>query len=376
MNVVVVSDLHLGAATAQPADEAAFVSFLAWLVERSGDAVAPLRLVVLGDLLDLLHASAAGGGVVAALGRVASRHRAALAALGAAADAGVAIDVVPGNHDSELLEPDVQGCLRRLIAAAAHVKPERLESRLRFQPWFVLMPGLLYAEHGSQYHPLNAIADPLRPYGRWSGRLPLGAVLDLYLSGTEGVARAAAGVRLLPAALRSLARRDRPGAASALSLAARARETGLDVDTLAALRGLAQDSAAALLRSAAARDGAGLVEVKQQHASRAVQKLLAGVGKAVPVFVFGHTHRAAHAVLDAGELPLHWLNSGAWAGGAYGFVEVSGRPGGVSAGLRRWDPAARTASGTRLPSAARQERPPADRARGVGTGSAVPVARP
>ena len=82
--MVVLSDLHLGASAGTATDDA-FVSFLEWLTERVRCEEGPWRLVLLGDLLDLLHAPAGAPDPLAALDAVAARHRSTLAALGAAA---------------------------------------------------------------------------------------------------------------------------------------------------------------------------------------------------------------------------------------------------------------------------------------------------
>ncbi len=358
MKAVVLSDLHLGA-TAGTATDDAFVSFLVWLVERAHPETGPWRLVVLGDLLDLLHPPAGAHDPLAALDAVAVRHRPALAALGAAAAHGIVVDLIPGNHDSELLDPDVQERLRVIVADAAGTSAALLRPKFRVRPWFLLVPGLLYAEHGSQYHALNAVADPLAPFGRWSRRLPPGAVLDLCGQAEHG-GRARALSGLVPAMLRAHARRGRTDVATAAARESLAQEAGLSPDALAGLRELADDSSVALLRNAGAAvlGRRGHVELRQQQAAVAVHKILAREGQAVPVYIFGHTHRVGQRALDAGGARLLWFNAGAWADGSYSFVEVDGRVDGVVARLCHWDPGTAT------------------RERSAGNRSADPVATP
>ena len=241
MKVVVLSDLHLGAATGTATDDA-FVSFLQWLTERAHPNAEPWRLVLLGDLLDLLHPPAGAHDPLAALDAVAARHRSALAALGTTAARGVSVDLVPGNHDSELVAPRLQERLRALVAAAAGTSAVQLRPTFRVRPWFLLLPGLLYAEHGSQYHALNAVAYPLAPFGRWSPQLPPGAVLDIFFGGAEQGARARALPHLVPAAFRALFRHGRKNATTAAALHLRAQESGLSpgaLDPPRARRGLA-----------------------------------------------------------------------------------------------------------------------------------------
>jgi UDP-2,3-diacylglucosamine pyrophosphatase LpxH len=380
VRAVVLSDLHLGS-TAGTATDDAFISFVEWLTEGARREPGPWRLVLLGDLLDLPHAPVSAHDPLTALDAVVARHRPALAALGVAAANGVVVDIVPGNHDSELVEPDLQERLRALVADAAGTSPARLRSSFRVRPWFLLVPGLLYAEHGSQYHALNAVSDPLAPFGRWSGRPPLGAVLDGISSETDHGARARALPRVSPAALRALAQRGRTDASDA-SLHACARDAGLSGEALAALRSLADDSWAALLRNvrAAVLGRAAYVESRQQDAVIAIHEILAQEGKSVPVYVFGHTHHAGHRAIDSDGARLLWFNTGAWVNAGYGFLEVNERPDRVVARLSRWDPVARSALAVSGPPLSRsgiaQDRAPTTRARNAGSMSVDPVSSP
>ena len=380
MKVVVLSDLHLGSAAGTETDDA-FISFVEWLTESARRDAGPWRLVLLGDILDLLHAPVSAPDPLTALEAVVALHRPALAALGVAATNGVVVDIVPGNHDSELADPDVQERLRALVADAAGTSSARLRSSFRVQPWFLLVPGLLYAEHGSQYHALNAVPDPLAPFGRWSGRPPLGAVLDGCVGETEHGARARALSGVLPAALWALAHRGKAHA-SAASFHACARGAGLSAEALAALRSLADDSWPALLRnvSAAVLGHAGYVESRQQEAVIAIHEILAQEGKSVPVYVFGHTHHAGHRAIHSDGARLLWFNGGAWVNAGYGFLEVDELPDRVVARLSRWDPVARSALAVsrplQSPSGIAQDRAPTARARKAGSMSVDPVASP
>ena len=76
---------------------------------------------------------------------------------------------VRGNHDLEIFWPGVQDLIRRLVTQehAALVNPPPLpdlEQAISFAPgWFYYKPGLFYAEHGSQYEPLDSVPHPIRP---------------------------------------------------------------------------------------------------------------------------------------------------------------------------------------------------------------------
>lgn len=377
MKTVILSDLHLGGSNGSATD-GAFVSFLEWLAARVQSEEGPWRLVVLGDFFDLLHPPTNVTDPLSALHAVAAGHRSVLAVLGGAASSGIHVDLVPGNHDSELLDSDLQEHLRVLVGDAAGVDAARLKSTFHIRPWFLIVPGLLYAEHGSQYHALNAVADPLAPFGRWSRRMPPGAVLDLGLRGVKGGARAAALLRLLPALLRSAADRRTRDAATVASLQAYAEESGLSPAALAALRNLSEDSPVALGRnlSAALLRHANHVESRQQRAALAINQILDQEGQGVPVYVFGHTHRVAQRPLPAGDERLQWLNTGAWADGSYCFAEVEDRAEDVVARLRQWDTNRRSAvtiSDRRLVA---QEGEPTTRARKAGSRSADVAATP
>jgi len=89
-----------------------------------------------------------------------------------------------GNHDLELYWPQVQERFREFVkreyvvafraSIGFDVKdlvPPDFEERIIFQPgWFYYRPGAFYAEHGCQYEPLSASANPIRPLmpgNRW-----------------------------------------------------------------------------------------------------------------------------------------------------------------------------------------------------------------
>jgi UDP-2,3-diacylglucosamine pyrophosphatase LpxH len=376
MKAIVLSDLHLDTPGGTATDEA-FVSFLEWLTARAQSDDVPWRLIVLGDLLDLLHAPTGAAEPLSALEAVVAQHRSALAALGAAAMSGIQVEIVPGNHDSELVDPELQQQLRVLVGDAAGIDAAQLRPTFHVRPWFVIVPGLLYAEHGSQYHSLNAVADPLAPFGRWSPRLPPGAVLDLGLRGVKDGARTRALPRLLPAILRAAINRRKTGAGTVNSIQAYARETGFSPGALAALRSLREDSPLALVRnlSAALRRRTDYLESRQQHAAVAIHQILAREGQSVPLYVFGHTHRIAHRRLQAEEKRLHWLNTGAWADGSYAFAEVEERPDGVAVRLCQWDDVARSARSI-SDSFLGQDGEPATRSRNAGSRSEDAVATP
>jgi UDP-2,3-diacylglucosamine pyrophosphatase LpxH len=80
---------------------------------------------------------------------------------------------VRGNHDLELFWPSVQERLREAIAqeyaasfddGVPHPLPPGFHERINFNSgWFHYRKGILYAEHGKQYEPLNSVPNPIRP---------------------------------------------------------------------------------------------------------------------------------------------------------------------------------------------------------------------
>ncbi|HET7093208.1 MAG TPA: hypothetical protein VFI22_07020, partial [Thermomicrobiales bacterium] len=196
--IYVVSDFHMtvgcdprtGTADRHEsfAHDAAFARFLAHIQQRAA-IDRPCRLLILGDLFDFLRVPNDDGfperpadaerAALAKLERIAAGHREAFEALGAFAAAGGPIDIVAGNHDMALTRPSAQARLRQLLVGD-NADAARL---IRVRPWVFYLPGVLYAEHGQQYHDLNSFATLLPPMpGSDGGRIepPLGSYLETY----------------------------------------------------------------------------------------------------------------------------------------------------------------------------------------------------
>ncbi|MCB9728698.1 MAG: hypothetical protein H6744_16385 [Deltaproteobacteria bacterium] len=70
-----------------------------------------------------------------------------------------------GNHDRELAFPEVAEVLRLALAAAAPPGTgARVAAAVAFEPWFLYVPGVLYAEHGQQYDATCSYRDVLAPF--------------------------------------------------------------------------------------------------------------------------------------------------------------------------------------------------------------------
>src|SRR5262249_44488351 len=65
------------------------------------------------------------------------------------AAAGPTVEIIVGNHDVELLAPEVVAELMRQLAAAG--TDDRALARIKVIPWFIYLPGVCWIEHGHVY---------------------------------------------------------------------------------------------------------------------------------------------------------------------------------------------------------------------------------
>jgi UDP-2,3-diacylglucosamine pyrophosphatase LpxH len=391
--IAVVSDLHLSRRCHPPnapgdaLHDGGFARFLGHLRRRAAERRSSWRLVILGDLIDLPHASVPPTETVAELTRVAADHPRLFEALGEFLAAGLEVEVVAGNHDIALLRRAVRERFADLVLAGA--SNAGMRGRMVFHPWIFHVPGVLYAEHGSQYHDITRVpellgldgTDDRRPLGR-----PLIAELERYLRGlgerrTRAASRAAAllgvgqeSLRFAGAATGHAFTRSSPQAArqraayQALTLRRYAAEVGITHDALVGIDELTVASAWSIAGRLArtwivgpsARAARGLVPRRGRllrplwqpadqaaylrSAWPAVHHLLCAAGQAVPFYVFGHTHYPEELALADGT--TRYLNAGSWestrqsAAAPRGtFVEITGEPGAARpvARLLRWN---------------------------------------
>lgn len=203
-NVLIVSDLHFGedllpGASAEKQRAVAlgassFCEFLRYHAQRRLDGK-PWRLVVAGDLFDFMAVTVSASTVAPARGRderthgrrrsvatgplrlarVAEAHRAVLASLVRFAAAGHEVDLVVGNHDIELLEPETAAELERQLALSAPglgaAELAAALGRIRVQPWFVYIPKVAWIEHGHVYDEACSFEHNLAPFDPVSGDL-------------------------------------------------------------------------------------------------------------------------------------------------------------------------------------------------------------
>ncbi|MBA2542377.1 MAG: hypothetical protein H0V17_22235 [Deltaproteobacteria bacterium] len=190
-NILVVSDLHFGEELLPGASAerkraidlgaTAFRDFLRHHTVRRQHG-RPWRLVIAGDLFDFMSVVIEGNKDgpsrpaktrderVYGLGRsvktgvlrmraICEHHRPLLSDLARFAAAGHHVDIVVGNHDVELLAPEVAEELKSHIvmahrASSPALDPNRVDSmisRVQIVPWFVYVPGVAWIEHGHVY---------------------------------------------------------------------------------------------------------------------------------------------------------------------------------------------------------------------------------
>ena len=201
-NLLIVSDLHLGADLKRPEAgetrtswlraiatlDREFGAFLDWYAtHREGDR--PWRLIVNGDMVDFINVTLvpdAGDAeilfeirdeerrfgldgdeakVTWMLGRVIERHRGLFMRLAAFVAAGNELAIVRGNHDVEWHWPGVQNRFREILADLAPEGAERaaIGPRVTFLPWFYYEPDTIFVEHGHQYDEYSSFEYLLAP---------------------------------------------------------------------------------------------------------------------------------------------------------------------------------------------------------------------
>jgi UDP-2,3-diacylglucosamine pyrophosphatase LpxH len=376
-DTIIVSDLHLSVGanprtggTGHPDDffcDAAFVRFLDDLRDRAGEDGHGLRLVILGDLFDFLqleirslsHAKPSPDTCAEAsranLDCLVDAHAELFSALARCVAAGWLLEIVPGNHDIELIHPSVQDRFKELMVR--FVGRAEAARNMRFHPWIYYMPGVLYAEHGHQYHDINWFATLLRPYrpqdlaqielppasyfDAYRGRGPLREAIQgpvdgggplrprfPYLSRAlrtrplSSLARLGQYVHMMRVILRHAAQRAH-GALVARRLAYQeevlrpyATEVGLSDDTLVAIDNMAAAMAMTmpqrLLRQVVRVQPPARSSAYLRGVVPAIHEILRAAQQDVPYYVFGHTHIAERLPLCSTAVTPCYLNSGTW----------------------------------------------------------------
>ncbi len=385
--IIVMSDLHLATGydscrgdvdfNEQFLHDEAFARLLDTLRSRFLAENRRWRLLLLGDIFDFPRARMAVLRTQAGrpdppididavgLNRIAEGHPRVFEALAATVSSGADLDIVPGNHDIELMHPAIRDELKRLLARFG-AEAEKVD-HIGFHPWIYYVPGVLYAEHGHQYHDINSFDALLYPRNSLSGAkgLPVGAALDEFvlelrerfdrtrrdLTGsnptTPTLRQAIRGrpslalttlplqVRFISAVLRHLAfspgrRSNQRAAYREAVLRPYAAELGLSYETVVAIDELAAGSAMGLRSRLAATlvaepvrrrwrraepEGSARETRRARYLHRAalaVHDILRAGGKNVPYVIFGHAHLAESRPLVGPEPVPAYLNPGSW----------------------------------------------------------------
>lgn len=218
LGIAILSDVHLSPTRDGAERDAALCQLAAWLAARPRVDGHPWRLLLLGDLLDLPQVGADDPTVLRTVERTVAAHAPVFSALRDLAADGCPVVVVPGNHDVALLRPAVFARFRQLAGPVALLS------------WLYHVPGLLYAEHGHQYHDINAFPRLLAMGGAdiRIGDWPLAPRLAALMSGSAMI-WSASRTSLIP----------QRKAYQASFLAGHANDVGLERETLAALDELA-----------------------------------------------------------------------------------------------------------------------------------------
>lgn len=312
--VVVVSDLHMGAGDDRDpfTSDREFVGFCHHLAERPPQLPGSRRLAVLGDFLELLGVRAGSESrrssspaiALARLERIADAHAEVFAALGQLVRRGWQLDIVVGNHDIELVRPVVQDRVRGLLGG----DPAGV---VRFHPWILHVPGILYAEHGHQYHDINWFnqlvwaagqlgADPIsHPPAAYLGARRLASII-------EAAGELAVRVLGVHDPRRRSYRREALGNLSA--------SVGLDAEWLREID-LLPDVATGtmLLRLALQTSRAHRSPCPYLYeAAENVHAVLQRAGAGCAFYAFGHSHIAELRPLRPAGTVATYLNAGTW----------------------------------------------------------------
>lgn len=297
-------------------------------------------VVVLGDMLDLLlvepsfrlQPDARTSTTLRRLDQVAAGHYEVIRAFGRCARAGVRLVIVPGDRDVELVREATRHRLATLMVPGPDDAAIAGRARIGFSSWALHVPGVLYAEHGSQFRDVDAFDAFAAPWVNGDVervRRPVGAMVTLFAAARAASLRGQRVGRLgaLPSAAAvatALARQWDPRRASRR----RAYRTGpvreiaaagaMPVAVAQECDRLGEHRAGAIerrvvgdvIRSRVGRPATGGSPGSLRRAARTIHALLAASGHPVAYVVMGHTHVIDHVELPRGGA---YLNTGCWA---------------------------------------------------------------
>jgi UDP-2,3-diacylglucosamine pyrophosphatase LpxH len=203
IHLLSVSDLHLSATQPSPGTplkvregfffDADFAKFAQTYIDQAQISDSQWHLLILGDGFDFLHTRTEDDstGIFPAslysnsrkkLDLIFAAHPQFFDSLGLLLANGFHLEIVPGNHDIELARTNTQAWFRQKMLN--HAPAESIAERLHFHSWLYHIPGVLYAEHGNQYHDINSFSsllDPVKDPVTGEIAHPIGTCSDLYL---------------------------------------------------------------------------------------------------------------------------------------------------------------------------------------------------
>ena len=367
---MLLSDLHLGDGGPGEAfdRDAELTAFLGQLA-TDGEVT---DIVLLGDIFDLVEGEVGGANghprpdatarAVARLDEVTAAHPEVMAALAGLLRAGKDLTVVRGNHDVELVRPQVQERLSRILGSDGWPAA----GRLVFTPWLLHRPGMLLAEHGHQHHDINRFDRQLWPFRTEPTPVPeAGPVQEPFGAELSRLHHTASGRRLSAKIVGSVLRhglrlqgprrRRRCADYRRSMLPELVSGLGLTLATAQRLDAGSERSAVQILARIGrqiARQRAGERRPADGYLPTAAAAVLRTLGPAAPPYlVYGHSHAADAITLaplgrgvdpsdgQSHGCPTTYLNTGTWcrrgpgAGGTTltpagaTWVEISDGPG-------------------------------------------------
>jgi hypothetical protein len=280
---------------------------------------------------------------------LADAHGTVLEALGRCVRSGVGLHVVGGNHDIELIRP----ASASLFTGFLGLEPG--DPRVRFSPWVLHEPGVVYAEHGNQHHDLNRLPTLLsvRQAGDRQVDLPV-TPLGAASAGQPWCPGEGAAVSRVARSLWAARRHEQLARTAWYQdlLAREAVDLAMSSQALAELAAVSRFGpgtalAATARRTVERRLGSTRPGTYLAPRAAAIHRILTRHGMPAAAYVFGHNHRAERLHLP-GRPPGTYLNTGTWSSEVRGngpdsvdpqlfpYVRVAAGPDGTDADLFFW----------------------------------------
>jgi hypothetical protein len=319
--------------------------FLGYLQSLLLDSPQALRLVVLGDFLDLsligranvdqMTPSSRNAVLKERVDEILSAHGDVFAALKDFIEGGGTVDIIPGNSDGALRIPRIWEHLSQsLLRGCSTPSPF---ARVQLHPWIYQVPGVLYAEHGNQYHEINSFPALLEGFHEGGPQQieTIGCLLEAY---GPRFNREAGGSRLdawrwIAQLTNQYLRASKVRRASSYKVLIQhyahqahiPSSLALELDGLGS-RAFWRSASRALTRSVIARSGRPIADSDRylRDAALRVHRAAEKHHRPALFYVFGHTHLDDIAAMDGGA--SQYVNSGTWVTQFKRNRETSGRP--------------------------------------------------